>query len=145
MKKSIKITIILIILMALVILLFPYTKVNSISGNGEVRSANKEKIGSCSLKIEIKETRSLLFSYNKQFTFSIDGREYAKFYGKPVVSEVDGRVAISQMFYDADKGQMNGCMLVYAQDFSYAVISLDMKLYCLNCGDFIPIYIAPYI
>ena len=145
MKKSIKLTIILIILLVFTIFLFPYSNVNSMSGTGQVRSASNELIGSCSLKIKIKETRSLLFTYNKHFTFSLNEQEYTKFSGKPSVSEADEICSITQMFYDADKGHVNSCMLVYPQDFSYAAISLNNKLYCLNCGDFIPIYLAPDI
>lgn len=145
MKKSIKLTIILVILLIAAVLLFPYTKENALHGTGEIRSASKELIGACSLEIEIKESRSILLSYHKYFTLTLDGQKYEEFTLKPTVSEADGLCLISQMFYDADKGHLNVCALVYPEDFSYAVISLDDKLYCLNCDAYIPLDIPPYI
>lgn len=131
MKKWIAVICALLICAAL---FFPVSTVHTISGNGEVLTTEKEKVGDCELSVEIKEVRSLVTCYSRRFTFTLDGRTFAEFESNAGSETDDGLCLLSQMFYDAEKDSMELCSLVYQKDFSYALLRLDDHLYFADNG-----------
>ena len=129
-KKTIILTIVLV---TLVVVFFPTSTTHSISGNGEVLTLQKEKIGDCNLQIEVTEISSLVIRYKKSFSFVIDGKS-AKEFSTTSHCEAEGICLISQMYYDQEIEEPRLCTLIYKDDFSYAVLRLGMNYYFINNG-----------
>lgn len=119
------------LLAAAVIVAFPVKTTRTVSGWGEVLTREKEKVGECTLSIEISEVKSLCFCYRKRFTYSLDGKDYTSF-ASSSYAEADGLCLISQMYYDEQKDAMDLCSLVFPEDFSYAVICSNANLYLIK-------------
>lgn len=127
-----KVIIYCIIAFIIIILVFPITTTQVISGDGQVMTIDEEKIGDCELSINIKEIRSLIFCYSKSFSCVLDGRSFSGF-GRSHHDETDdGLCLISQMYYDEDENAMNPCSLAYQKDLSHFEIYLDKKIYVLE-------------
>ena len=77
--------------------------------------------------------RSLLFCYNRQFSYTLDGENAKKFqklqdleFFSPSHCETDdGLCMISQIYYRAQDNNVGSCVLVYLRDLSYAIITID--------------------
>lgn len=117
----------------IVVLFFPYTMTNVLSGDGSVLTLEKEKIGECTLSIKIKEVRCLLGRYSKRFSFCLNGDDYEDF-STSTYNEVDTWNMISQLYYHKEEDRFDLCVLIFAKDLSYAVIRTDENLYFLNNG-----------
>lgn len=131
MKK--KIVLVMIIIFAITAVFFPVSTTHIISGDGDILTLQKEKIGDCKLKIEIKEISSLIFSYKKGFSFSIDGNSVEEF-ETATHSKTDEIFLISQMYYDESTDAMSLASLIYPEDLSYAILCLDGEYYFINKG-----------
>lgn len=123
--------------------LFPLVTTRSVSGNGEVLTSSREKVGDCSLAIEIQEVASLARCYHKQFSFTLDGNHFTEFHSHSHAETQDGLCLISQMYYDTATDSMALCSLVYPEDLSYAVIRWNENLYFFNNGTSIPYSALP--
>lgn len=110
---------------------FPAQNTVSISGEGEVLTANQEKIGTCSLSIEIQETKSLAVTYRRTVSLVLDGERLPDFLSSSG-SETEDVCFISQMYYDPQEDRINSCDLFYQKDLSYARIHWDDKLYVIS-------------
>lgn len=117
----------------IIVLFFPYTMTNVLSGDGSVLTLEKEKIGDCTLSIKIKEVRCLLGRYSKRFSFQLNGDDYEDF-STSAYNEVDTWEMISQLYYHKEEDRFDLCVLIFAKDLSYAVIRTDENLYFLNNG-----------
>ncbi len=126
------------LLLIAIVLFFPIRKTSSISGDGVVLTTDKEKIGDCTLSIEIQEVRSLAVRYRKTFSFVVDGERVSEFRSAYASETSDGLCSISQMYYDAQEDRMAGCQLVYQRDLSYAVIHWNDQLYFITNGTQMP-------
>ncbi len=67
------------LLLIAIVLFFPIRKTSGISGDGAVLTTDKEKIGDCTLSIEIQEVTSLAVRYRKTFSFVVDGERVCEF------------------------------------------------------------------
>lgn len=112
-----------------ILVLCPYTTRKVISGHGEALTFEKEKIRDCTVSIEIYETRSLFFCYEKNFSYIIDGEESKPFTTSSHSAANKDLHIISQMYYDEKKDEMSLCSLIYPTDLSYGEIKFDTKLY----------------
>lgn len=121
-----------------VIFFFPITTAHMISGSGEILNSEKEKIGNCTLSIEIRETKARTFCYNKQFSFSMDGNDYLESVNKTYNITWDMFCSITQLYYDEKENRVNICYLVYQNDLSFAVIYLNSRYYFIDNGANIP-------
>lgn len=115
------------------ILFFPIRRVQTVSGNADILSGDKEKQGTCQLSIELTELSSLVMHYRSSFTFTLDGREYTDFGTNHYYSAEDLR-AIDQMFYDEALNATNLCQLVYQEGESYYALLLNDQIYYLANG-----------
>lgn len=131
MKK--KNTIFIAVLTVLLIMFFPIPVTRNISGNGEVLTLQKEKIGDCELEIEISEISSLAICYIKSFSFIINGKATTEF-ATTSHSEAGGISFLSQMYYDEEMDEMRLSSLIYSNDFTYAVLNLGENYYFINNG-----------
>ena len=131
MKK--KIVLAMIIIFAITAVFFPVSTTHIISGDGDILTLQKEKIGDCKLKIEIKEISSLILSYKKVFSFAVDGNCVEEF-ETVTHSKTDEIYFISQMYYDKGTDAMSLASLIYPKDLSYAILSLDAEYYFINNG-----------
>lgn len=129
---------ILALLLIAAVLFFPVRKTSSISGDGAVLTTGKEKVGDCTLSIEIQEVRSLAVRYRKTFSFVVDGERVSEFRSAYASETSDGLCFISQMYYDAQEDRMASCALVYQEDLSYAVIYWNDRLYFITNGAQLP-------
>lgn len=115
------------------ILFFPIRRVQTVSGNADILSGDKEKQGTCQLSIELTELSSLVMHYRSSFTFTLDEREYTDFGTNHYYSAEDLR-AIDQMFYDEALNATNLCQLVYQEGESYYALLLNDQIYYLANG-----------
>ena len=126
---------VVILLLVILILFFPVKKTHRISGTGEVLTMEKVKTGECSLSVAITEIRSFVITYDKTFTFVLNGEHISEFnYANDFSDDVIYLQTITQPYYDVDKNQMSWCTLLYHQDLSYAVIHWKDNLYFLPNG-----------
>ena len=116
----------------MIILLFPCSTGSTISGCGEVINLENKKVEECTLSVEIRETRSLLFCYKKQFSYTINGKKHKDFVTSSHTETGDGICLISQMYYDEQNDDLKLCSLVYLRDLSYAMVQLDTGRYCIR-------------
>lgn len=116
----------------MIILLFPCSTGSTISGCGEVINSENKKVEDCTLSVEIRETRSLLFCYKKQFSYTINGEKRKDFVTSSHTETGDGICLISQMYYDEQNDDLKLCSLVYLRDLSYAMVQLDTGRYCIR-------------
>ena len=130
MKKK---NIIVVLMVILIVLFFPVSTTHIISGDGEILTLQKEKIGNCKLEIEISEISSLLICYKKSFSYVLDGKAREEF-STTSYSEADEICFISQMYYDEELDEMNMCSLTFKKDLSYAVLDLGTTYYFINNG-----------
>lgn len=121
---------VLIIFIAIVFL--PYTTHSVISGSGEILHYKDETVEDCTLSIEISETRSLLFCYQKQFSYILNGEENKTFLTSSYSETDDGYCLISQMYYDTENDNIRLCSLFFSRDLSYAAIHLDAQQISYN-------------
>ena len=131
MKKKLALTIAVIVVLSVVF--FPMTTTRRISGDGDILTLQKEKIGTCKLEIDIKEVSSLLFCYKKSFTFSVDDTLVEEF-ETTSYSEADKICLISQMYYSNETDEMSVASLTYPGDLSYAILNLGANYYFINNG-----------
>ncbi len=131
------------LLLIAIIIFFPIRKTSGISGDGAVLTTDKEKIGDCTLSIEIREVTSLAVRYRKTFSFVVDGERVSEFRSAYASETSDGLCSISQMYYDAQEDRMAGCQLVYQEDLSYAVIYWNDQLYFITNGTQMPYSAIP--
>lgn len=117
---------------ALILAFCPYSTSNVISGDGEILNLENEKIGECTLSIEICETRSLLFRYKKQFSYTLNGQRHNTFVTSSHSETDDGVCLISQMYYDEKTDALNMCSLMYSNDFSYATLRVNSEQYTIS-------------
>ena len=136
--KKYKITALIAGTIVLLLAFFPYTTSQMISGDAEILTLENEKIGACTLSIEIQETRSLLFRYKKQFSFTLGGERNDSFLISsdskisPSYAETDdGFCLISSFFYDGEKNTIRSCSLWYREDLSYADLRVDEERYVI--------------
>ncbi|MDO5400254.1 MAG: hypothetical protein Q4F17_04635 [Eubacteriales bacterium] len=137
MKRWLKIAIPLCILAAAV-LFFPIKRTYTLSGDGAVLTLGKEKVGDCTMSVEIQELKSLAMSYRKTFSFVLDGVEspsdfihfddehYSKTPGIPYL--------LTQACYSGPDDRTEFYTLLYAPDLSYAVLKWGDNLYFLDNG-----------
>jgi hypothetical protein len=131
MKK--KLALVIAIIVVLSVVFFPMTTAHRISGDGDILTPQKEKVGTCKLEIEIKEVSSLLFCYKKSFTFAVDDN-FVEEFETTSHSEADEIYLISQMYYEKEADKMNLASLIYPNDLSYAVLNLDANYYFIDNG-----------
>lgn len=117
------------VFLLVILVLFPYSTRKIISGHGEVLTLENEKIGDCTVSIEIYETRSLFFCYGKYFSYIIDGEESKAFTTSSHSVANEDLYIISQMYYDEKNDEMSLCSLIYPKDLSYGKIKFDTMLY----------------
>ena len=131
MKKKIVLAIAIIVILSVVF--FPMTTTHRISGDGDILTPQKEKVGTCELEIEIKEVSSLLFCYKKSFTFAVDDN-FVEEFETTSYSEADKICLISQMYYNNETDEMSVASLTYPGDLSYAILNLGANYYFINNG-----------
>ena len=136
--KKYKVAALIAGMIVLLLMFFPYTTSQMISGDAEILTLENEKIGACTLSIEIEETRSLLFRYKKQFSFTLGGERNDSFqipsHSKisPYYSETDdGFCLVSSFLYDGEKNTIRPCSLWYRDDLSYANLRLGEEQYVI--------------
>ena len=128
MKKKLSLAFAIIVILSVVF--FPMTTTHRISGDGDILTPQKEKVGTCKLEIEIKEVSSLLFRYKKSFTFAIDDN-FVEEFETTSNSETDKICFISQMYYNNETDEMCVASLTYPGDLSYAILNLGANYYML--------------
>ncbi len=133
------------LLLIAIVIFFPIRKTSGISGDGAVLTTDKEKVGDCTLSIEIQEITSLAVRYRKTFSFVVDGERISEFQSAYASETVDGLCYISQMYYDGQEDRMAGCELVYQEDLSYAVIYWNDRLYFITNGTQMPYSEIPLV
>ena len=131
MKKKLSLAFAIIVILSVVF--FPMTTTHRISGDGDILTPQKEKVGTCKLEIEIKEVSSLLFCYKKSFTFAIDDN-FVEEFETTSYSEADKICFISQMYYNNETNEMCVASLTYPGDLSYAILNLGENYYFINNG-----------
>lgn len=135
MKRKVFICIIAIVCAA-VVLFLPVSKTRSFSGNGSVLNSEKEKIGDCTISIEVKELKSLVLRYRMNFSFTMNDEpcyasEEIRFPVAVSLTEY-GDCLLSQSYYDAATNRMQPCSLFYWGDHSYAEVFWKDRYYCLE-------------
>ncbi len=133
------------LLLIAIVIFFPIRKTSGISGDGAVLTTDKEKIGDCTLSIEIQEITSLAVRYRKTFFFVVDGEQVCEFQSAYASETGGGLCSISQMYYDAQENRMASCALVYQEDLSYAVIYWNDRLYFITNGTQVPYSEIPLV
>lgn len=136
--KKYKVAALIAGIIVLLLMFFPYTTSQMISGDAEILTLENEKIGACALSVEIEETRSLLFRYKKQFSFTLGGERNDSFLISsdskisPSYAETDdGFCLISYLFYDGEKNTIRSCSLWYRDDLSYVNLRVDEEQYVI--------------
>lgn len=119
-------------MIVLLLVFFPYTISNVISGDAEILNLENETIGACTLSIEIHETRSLLIQYKKQFSYTLDGERHDSFVTSSHSETDDGVCLISQMYYDEKKDAITLCSLFYLDDLSEVTLRVDEQQYMIS-------------
>ena len=135
--KKIAIPFVCLLLLA-VILCFPVKKRETLSGPGEILTADKEKIGDCHLSVEVTDLRSLLLDYRRTFSFTADSElitDPASIIDTSSFWEADGGLcSITQAYYDASENRVEFGTMLYQKDLSYAAIWWNDRLYFLPNG-----------
>lgn len=117
---------ILAVVVALLILaFFPYRTSNEISGASVFLNEQNEVPEEGALSITVSETRSLLFCYKMQFSYTFNGEESKAPVTSSYAKTDDGYCLISQMYYDESENTINLCSLYFKDDLSYAVLRWD--------------------
>ena len=136
--KKYKVAVLIAGIIVLLLMFFPYTTSQMISGDAEILTLENEKIGACTLSVEIEEARSLLFRYKKQFSFTLGGERNDSFLISsdskisPSYAETDdGFCLISYLFYDGEKNTIRSCSLWYQDDLSYVNLRVDEEQYVI--------------
>ena len=136
--KKYKVAALIAGIIVLLLMFFPYTTSQIISGDAEILTLENEKIGACTLSVKIEETRSLLFRYKKQFSFTLGGERNDSFLISsdskisPSYAETDdGFCLISYLFYDGEKNTIRSCSLWYQDDLSYVNLRVDEEQYVI--------------
>lgn len=136
--KKYKVAALIAGIIVLLLMFFPYTTSQIISGDAEILTLENEKIGACALSVEIEEIRSLLFRYKKQFSFTLGGERNDSFLISsdskisPSYAETDdGFCLISYLFYDGEKNTIRSCSLWYQDDLSYVNLRVDEEQYVI--------------
>lgn len=106
----------------LLLAFFPYGTQNMISGTGTVLDAREED---GTLSITISKTRSLLFCYNMQFSYTYNGEKSKVPMSSSYAKTDDGYCLISQMYYDEEDDDIRLCSLYFKEDMSYALLCWD--------------------
>lgn len=131
MKKK---RIVVVAIVALILAFFPYRTSDVISDARVFGNEQNEVPEEGALSITVSETRSLLFCYNMQFSYTFSG-EVSK---APVTSSYaktdDGYCLISQMYYDADGDHIRLCSLYFKEDLSWGVIRWDRQQVLVKGG-----------
>lgn len=127
---------IIAIVCAAVVLFFPVSKTRSFSGNGSVLNSEREKIGDCTISIEVKELKSLVLRYRMNFSFTMNDEpcyasEEIRFPVAVSVTEY-GDCLLSQFYYDSETNRMQPCSLFYRGDLSYAEIFWKNSYYSIE-------------
>ena len=123
-----------ILLIALIVLFFPITKTYTMSGEGEILTTSKEKIGECNLSIEIKEVSCLLFDYERTFTYSLDDTCVTHFSSANFWESSDGAKTIVQTLWSEEQDRVVFCSVMYPEDLSFVVLIWQDQLYFLPNG-----------
>ena len=136
--KEYKVAALIAGIIVLLLMFFPHTTSQIISGDAEILTLENEKIGACALSVEIEETRSLLFRSKKQFSFTLGGERNDSFLVSsdskisPSYAETDdGFCLISYLFYDGEKNTIRSCSLWYQDDLSYVNLRVDEEQYVI--------------
>lgn len=126
-------------IVVLILVFCPYSTSSVISGDAEILNLENEKIGECTLSVEIHETRSLIFRYKKQFSYTLGGERNDSFLISsdskisPSYAETDdGFCLISYLFYDGEKNTIRWCSLWYQDDLSYVNLRVDEEQYIIS-------------
>lgn len=122
------------LLLLAVILFFPVRHTDHISGDGAVLTTNKEKIGDCRVSVEIREVRSLVVTYRRAFSFTIDDGEVFEVNPAHYYEAPGGLCVFSEMYYEESRDRFEVCQLVFQKDLSYVVIYWEGQLYFLPNG-----------
>ncbi len=133
MKAKLYVIIGVLVLIA-IILFCPTLKTKTISGSAEVLTEQKEKTGTCSLDLEIRELSSLLVCYQRTFSFSINGTSSPELSYLNYRETSDGLCSITQAFLDEAMNAVDFCSLTYHNDYSFAVLHYNNTLYFLPNG-----------
>lgn len=120
------------IVLALLVVFVPVKRELTYSGKAEIFNEYNERTGECELYIEIKQIKSLVFTYSKSFKFAIDGNEQSEFATNTVSESDDGLCMISQMFYDKEADMMSICSLAYRENFEYVKMYYNDKTYIMK-------------
>ncbi len=141
MHKKLRYTVLIgAFLAAGLFLLFPRTDTRIFSGTGQVFTKDKTPLGDCKMSVELTRISSPAVCYKQSFSFTLGDETFRDFVGRPYTDAADGLTLITQGYFDAEKGSINFCSLVYQEDLSYVYVSilLDEKIYFLNLGTDIP-------
>ncbi len=122
MKKK---GILAVVIVALILAFFPYRSNGVITNANVFLNEQNEVPEEGKLSITVSETRSLLFCYKMQFSYTFNGEESKAPVTTSFAKTGDGYWLISQMYYDEDEDTINLCSLYYKEDLSYAVIRWD--------------------
>lgn len=142
----------ILLLCVAAVLFFPITKTRTISGSGVVLTKDKEKIGDCTLTLEIRETGSLAADYRRHFSFVLHDGQTTEEYdtkkalqGRTFVDRHDGVCMIASMYSGYRTGyKVVRCDLLYAEDLSYAALLWEDRLYYLPNGTDMPYSEIPW-
>lgn len=122
MKKK---GILAVVVVVLILAFFPYRTGGEISGANVFLNEQNEVPEEGIVSITVSETRSLLFCYKMQFSYTFNGEESQAPVTSSYAKTGDGYCLISQMYYDEDGDTINLCSLYYKEDLSYGVIRWD--------------------
>ena len=120
------------VMLVLLVAFFPVEKGLACSGKAEIFNEYNERTGECELDVEVKQLKSLVFTYSKSFKFAIDGNEQSEFATNTVSETDDGLYMISQMFYDKESDMMSVCSLVYRENFDFVKIYYKDRTYIMK-------------
>lgn len=131
MKKKMLISILVLVLL-LGVLFFPIKSVKQYSGVCEVENKDGAVIGTAQLEVTVHKTASLLQDYSRSFTFTADGVGVDRHDTASVYDMGDGRIVISQLYYDAAQNQYESCGLVYTEDGQKVIVRWMEQSYRLT-------------
>lgn len=122
MKKK---WILVVVATVLILVFFPYRTSSLISNANVFLNGQNEVPEEGTLSITVFETRSLLFCYKMQFSYTYNGEKSKRPVTTSYAKTDDGYCLISQMYYDEGEDSINLCSLYYKEDLSYAVLRWD--------------------
>lgn len=109
----------------LILMFFPY-RTNGVITNANVFENEQNEVPEeGTLSISVSETRSLLFCYKMQFSYTFNGEESKVPITSSYAKTDDGYCLISQMYYDESEDTISLCSLYYKEDLSYGVLRWD--------------------